>query len=1363
MADDLYQKLLKLRDASFDLSSKSRLLHVAPRAKYQTPLLTEDGIPFFEKWARKPVSLPLSLFAPVTPQFTAESQNALFADFRYAFRCMEEGTGEQNIFLAIGFLRSQSTAPLLLVPLQIDPKTLEVSLTKSAPIENVPLRIKNRGVVELPSAHDFWNGNSFDIRNYFAAVDEATKTVSGWKTTSRGMFIGFYDKASLYAYEDTEAKSWKQGEPSQTPLLSQLLSEEGIHVSDSLLDELHPDERFNPVDHYFIHTLDSEASTALLEALSSENNIYAVEAPPGSAKEEFLANFISESVSKGKKVLLTYKKKASIVRFEKFWNPLHVEYKDITLDKAREALAGSRKILTDYNRAANMPIPPGNSTLSESLKILAETGTRKKIWPDSTFAGTEALDRESIHLAKSLLQDLLETLEFDDSKKALQAYRGVSLDSTNELQQKNLAQKLERAKAEFQTLVTLADCVSKALFFDQAIHISELADISKAITSDFNESTPSFDGWILDSKDWTTFEEALRALPNAGATWSEFRRNGSPVFIDEAIDMQLGAAREVLKNNQDRTFKAFSEYYHSARKTLLRTLKNPKQGKKDADLLTLTDQLIRLQDCKKLYMNTSALAGHLFGKTWQFEHTNWIVLAAKLQWFYDFRKKAEKTDHASLSYAILSKYSQLKDQIRNADELRELCKSAEENFKDLCEEFGFDASIDCDTVDEQAALIARWESSLSLLPLYTQIQHKRNELKKMGLSALEAAVVENHPHQDQLISELSRYWSSLQIQRACKIFPAIFSSTPKIHSKHSRDFREATDDLCTMNLRYAKDALQKNPKLLTILPIGQTAEALPQEHALFDVAVILDAETIPPLQAMPALLRSKRVVLFGDSNLPTPQCPIIQGEDRHPGFVAPQLESILAYSLYKGAKLSFLSLNILHKHPLLIDYANKNFYGKKIRKLPPPNTIARDLHIHYEKDLSQAIADAAAKHVEQHPMQSLGIIVFTEERRLSVFQAILKKIHEHPDLGFFVSPKDVLRDPYVRLPEEASGDYRDTLFICAEPNTTIASQGFNTKLINVCATHALSSLRIFASEKTEATSSPNAGVRAYVDFLKYIEAFKDADIFEKNPIQTHLCEQIFKEINTEDVEIETGWGYNGASVQFAIRDANNPEHFLLGIESDSGNDFLRASVEDRHYLRPKILERLGWKIIPLWCPNWYRSTEDERGHVLTTIAVEQSVAPPPREKDIDTADTPEFHVEPYQILQPKIEGTVHDVPIPELASKLLVLQMKFYIDAESPIHEKSLIRRILHLHGVHRAGPAVVRAIKDAIAQGLAKKAFIKTGSFFYTVTGKPVVLRNRSALPEEERKLIFISPEERALFPAGTDEQIIKQTLGLL
>ena len=61
MADALYQKLLKLRDASFDLSSKSRLLHVAPRAKYQTPLLAEDGIPFLEKWVYKPVALPLSI------------------------------------------------------------------------------------------------------------------------------------------------------------------------------------------------------------------------------------------------------------------------------------------------------------------------------------------------------------------------------------------------------------------------------------------------------------------------------------------------------------------------------------------------------------------------------------------------------------------------------------------------------------------------------------------------------------------------------------------------------------------------------------------------------------------------------------------------------------------------------------------------------------------------------------------------------------------------------------------------------------------------------------------------------------------------------------------------------------------------------------------------------------------------------------------------------------------------------------------------------------------------------------------------------------------------------------------------------
>ena len=1362
MADDLFHKLLNLREASFDLNHQSRLLNFVPQAKFQTPLMSEDGIAFLEKWMRKPVALPLSLFAPVTAAFSDTSQSNLFADIRYAIRSLEEGTGEQNAFLCIGFLKSQGLAPLLLVPVQIDTKNLTVSLSATPPIENIPLRVKNKETLKFPVAKNFVIGGTFQIRNYFDAVQEAIVPFPEWRSTSRGLFIGFYDSASLYAFNDMESESWKQFDLTGH-LLSQLLSSEGFHVVESDLDSSNPNDIFNPTEHFFTHILDSEANTALLESLSPANDLCVVETPPGSSGEEFLANYISESVSTGKKVLLTYKRKTSFARFEKTWNPQSPEYKDTTLEKAREALSQARAAVVNYDKAINQPIPIGGCSLADALAALAQNTNRKKNWSDSTFSGSENLSKEQFHSAQSNLQDLLEILDRDNSQKALKAYDGGLLDSTNELQKKRLAEKLKRANEEFSTLSTLAESVSNVLFFNQNIDIQTLSDLGNAISPDFNNSTPSFDGWALESKDWTTFKDSLQALPNAGTIWSEFRRTGSPIYVDGAIDMQLGVAREILKDNLDRTFKAFSEYYHNARKILLRTLKDPKQGRNDADLLALTDKLIQLQDSKKLYTNTSALAGRLFGKDWQFEHTNWIVLDAKIRWFYNFRQKAEKSENASLAYAILSKYSQIKNQISDAQALRELCRQAQEDFDDLCREFQFQKADDFKSVTEQAELLQKWEAALPLLPIFTQIQSKRKELREQKLDELDKAIISSHPGKEFLAAEFSRFWHSLQIQRACNIFPELFSSTPKIHTKHARDFREASDDLCTMNLRFAKNVVQKNPKLLTILPIGQVASNLPKEARQFDVAVILDAEAIPPNQAIPALLRSQRAILFGDSNLPTPPFPNVLGEERQPPFIASQFESVISYSLYKGAKLSFLALNRLHKHPILIDYANQNIYNQKIKKLPPPNAeIPNDIQVSMVQDTSLAIADAAAKHVEQHPMQSLGIIVFTEERRKSVFQAIQKKIHEHPDLGFFLSPKDALRDPYVRLPEEASGNFRDVLFICAEPVAAIANQGFNAKSVHVCATHALSCLRIFTSEPFEKSSSANAGVRAYADFLSFVQTAKEIPLFKANPLLATLEEHIFQNLDSDQCQIEKNWGYNGASIQFAVHDSNNPEHFLLGVETDSSNGYLRESVEDRLYLRNKILEHLGWKIIRLWCPNWFRSTHDECEHVLTTIAVEQSVAPPPREKSREEEE-PEFHVEPYKIINPKIEGSVHDVPIPELAAKLLILQMKFYIDAESPIHEKSLIRRVLHLHGLHRAGPVVVRAIKNAIVQGLAKKAFIKTGQFFYTTNNKPVVLRDRSALPEEERKLVFVSPEEKELFPPGTDEQTIKETLGLL
>ena len=198
-----------------------------------------------------------------------------------------------------------------------------------------------------------------------------------------------------------------------------------------------------------------------------------------------------------------------------------------------------------------------------------------------------------------------------------------------------------------------------------------------------------------------------------------------------------------------------------------------------------------------------------------------------------------------------------------------------------------------------------------------------------------------------------------------------------------------------------------------------------------------------------------------------------------------------------------------------------------------------------------------------------------------------------------------------------------------------------------------------------------------------------------------------------------------------------------------------------------MLRQLGWKVITIWTPFWYVSYNDEASHIVTTIAIEQSVAPPPSEDSDENADeasqeSPEIATVPYQAVHPKIEGTAHDKPIAELDSTALIVQMKFYVDHEAPIHEEMLLSRLLQLHHVDRAGPMILKALNEAIKEGCQRRKFIKTGKFFYSTKDVPVVLRDRSARPASERKFAYVSPEERALLPASMDEFSQKQLLGV-
>jgi len=114
----------------------------------------------------------------------------------------------------------------------------------------------------------------------------------------------------------------------------------------------------------------------------------------------------------------------------------------------------------------------------------------------------------------------------------------------------------------------------------------------------------------------------------------------------------------------------------------------------------------------------------------------------------------------------------------------------------------------------------------------------------------------------------------------------------------------------------------------------------------------------------------------------------------------------------------------------------------------------------------------------------------------------------------------------------------------------------------------------------------------------------------------------------------------------------------------------------------------------------------------------------------------------------------------EIPVENLIGELKFYVDSESPIHGELLLQRILELHNAEQNAKTSA-ILSEAIKQALHQKLFIKTGPFFYSLSNKNVVLRDRSKRPDNERKMAYVPPEERALLKL--DDHSIKQILGVL
>jgi len=428
------------------------------------------------------------------------------------------------------------------------------------------------------------------------------------------------------------------------------------------------------------------------------------------------------------------------------------------------------------------------------------------------------------------------------------------------------------------------------------------------------------------------------------------------------------------------------------------------------------------------------------------------------------------------------------------------------------------------------------------------------------------------------------------------------------------------------------------------------------ESYRFDTAVILDGESMSLQSAMPCVARSRQTVVFGDDRLagPTRFSIEVQSADRASALeplpsAFDSLRSVLPVrgltEIYRGVDRG------------LDTYLSEAFYDGKLSRLPQASEVTgegRGLVVEYlpngtgmpssEHDGVESVAvevnrvvELVFAHIRHRPSLSLAVVTASARHAARVGEAIRLQMAEFPWAADFFTPG---REAFRVVPvERAGGLVRDDI---------IFSLGYG-RTPHGRALHSFGPLsgpdgrRNFVMAMTRARRlqhvltcfqpsdlDPERLTAGALDFFELLQRELGGDAGHtpaatggnEDPLVADLVDRL---------------RYRGAGVWdhyadvldiVAVRPADLREDGSaaavqderpapLAIESDGTSRYGSMSVRERSRLRPQVLERMGWRYMPLWTIEVFTDPDGcaERASALIGLPPHETAHQPRTRKD----------------------------------------------------------------------------------------------------------------------------------------------------
>ena len=411
---------------------------------------------------------------------------------------------------------------------------------------------------------------------------------------------------------------------------------------------------------------------------------------------------------------------------------------------------------------------------------------------------------------------------------------------------------------------------------------------------------------------------------------------------------------------------------------------------------------------------------------------------------------------------------------------------------------------------------------------------------------------------------------------------------------------------------------------------------------------------------------------------------------------------------------------------------------------------------------------------------TLGVVTFNQTQQLLIETLLDARRRASPELDRAIAAQ--AGEPlFIKNLENVQGDERDVIFFSITYGADVAGKTMmnfgplngegGQRRLNVAISRAREAVVIYSTllpGQIDLARVRAAGVRDLKHYLEFAingyRALAAQSLPTGREPDSPFEVAVIRLLRGQGWDVHPQVGCSGYRLDIGVVDPRAPGRYLAGIECDGASYHSAASARDRDRLRQHVLESLGWTILRIWSTDWWLDPEGEIEKISQRLkamldlpdaaqaaeaAGTQAVLPAPvdaqAEPDPAAENAATQAPEPPEIAGKAVNareaipdalvvapGQALEIYRPAVlpagdpllfhaagASERLVEHLTAVIDAEGPVTEGNLFRRVARAWGLERTGARVVERLRVLVPDRMVRT--IEEDEIFYWPAGSDI------------------------------------------